>query len=228
MGATLATIIMVKESPGSKNNGQLSVWNTLARSFKINVRKDRDFIVFLISRLLIFMALATIQTFTLFYLRDVIGLVNPATATADLLIAVGVGMLLAVYPAGRLSDRIGRRPVVISSGLVGAGGILVIFFSISYGAVIAGGVVIGTATGAFMSSNWALATDLVPGGEEARYLGLTNMATAGGAALARLIGPVIDYFNRYESGLGYQVMLGACFAYFMAGSLLLLKIRERR
>ena len=228
MGATLATIIMVKESPGSKNKGQLSVWNTLARSFKINVRKDRDFIVFLISRLLIFMALATIQTFTLFYLRDVIGLVNPATATADLLIAAGVGMLLAVYPAGRLSDRIGRRPVVISSGLVGAGGILVIFFSTSYGVVIASGAIIGTATGAFMSSNWALATDLVPGGEEARYLGLTNMATAGGAALARLIGPVIDYFNRYESGLGYQVMLGACFAYFMAGSLLLLKIRERR
>lgn len=228
LGAMLATIIMVKEPPGRKNEEQLSVWKTLSRSFKVDVRKDRDFIVFLVSRLLIFMALATIQTFTLFYLRDVIGLVNPATATADLLIAVGVGMLLAVYPAGRLSDRIGRRPVVISSGLVGAGGILVIFFSTSYGVVIAGGAIIGTATGAFMSSNWALATDLVPGGEEARYLGLTNMATAGGAALARLIGPVIDYFNRYGAGLGYQVMLGACFVYFMVGSLLLLKIRGRR
>ena len=228
LGAMLATIIMVKESPGRKNEEQLSVWKTLSRSFKVDVRKDRDFIVFLVSRLLIFMALATIQTFTLFYLRDVIGLVNPATATADLLIAVGVGMLLAVYPAGRLSDRIGRRPVVISSGLVGAGGILVIFFSTSYDVVIAGGAIIGTATGAFMSSNWALATDLVPGGEEARYLGLTNMATAGGAALARLIGPVIDYFNRYGAGLGYQVMLGACFAYFVVGSLLLLKIRGRR
>ena len=228
LGAMLATIIMVKEPPGRKTEEQLSVWKTLSRSFKVDVRKDRDFIVFLVSRLLIFMALATIQTFTLFYLRDVIGLVNPATATADLLIAVGVGMLLAVYPAGRLSDRIGRRPVVISSGLVGAGGILVIFFSTSYGVVIAGGAIIGTATGAFMSSNWALATDLVPGGEEARYLGLANMATAGGAALARLIGPVIDYFNRYGAGLGYQVMLGACFVYFMVGSLLLLKIRGRR
>jgi len=227
LAAMLATVIMVKEAPGMKTEEPLSVRKTLSRSFKVDVRKDRDFIVFLVSRLLIFMALATIQTFTLFYLRDVIGLVNPATATADLLIAVGIGMLLAVYPAGRLSDRIGRRPVVISSGLVGAGGILVIFFSTSYGVVIAGGAIIGTATGAFMSSNWALATDLIPGGEEARYLGLTNMATAGGAALARLIGPVIDYFNRYGAGLGYQVMLGACFVYFMVGSLLLLKIRGR-
>jgi Na+/melibiose symporter-like transporter len=227
LGAMLATIIMVKEPESRISERQPPMWKTLVRSFRIDVRKDRDFIVFLVSRLLIFMALATIQTFALFYLRDVIGLANPATATADLLIAAGVGMLLSVYPAGRLSDKIGRRPVVISSGLLGAGGILVIFFSTGYGVLIAGGAIVGIATGAFMSSNWALATDLVPGGEEARYLGLTNMATAGGAALARLIGPVIDYFNRFDAGLGYQVMLGACFAYFVAGSLLLLKIRGR-
>lgn len=228
LAAMLATVTTVKEPPGRNSAAQLPIWKVLAHSFRLDVRADRDFIIFLISRLLIFMALATIQTFALFYLKDVIGLANPATATADLLIAAGVGMLIAVYPAGRLSDRIGRRPVVISSGLLGAGGILVIFFSTSYGMVIVGGAIIGTATGAFMSSNWALATDLIPGGEGARYLGLTNLATAGGAALARLIGPVIDYFNRYGDGLGYQVMLGACFIYFVVGSLLLLLIKERR
>lgn len=228
MGAMLATMIMVKEPPGRAGAGQLPVWKALARSFRLDARADRDFIIFIVSRLLIFMALATIQTFALFYLKDVIGLPNPATATADLLIAAGVGMLLAVYPAGRLSDRIGRRPVVISSGLLGASGILVIFWASSYSMVIVGGVIIGTATGAFMSSNWALATDLIPGDEGARYLGLANLATAGGAALSRLIGPVIDYFNRYGAGLGYQVMLGACFIYFVVGSLLLLLIKERR
>jgi len=54
------------------------------------------------------------------------------------------------------------------------------------------------------------------------------VATAGGAALARLIGPVIDFFNRYGPGLGYQVMLGACFVYFVIGSILLLKIKTVR
>ena len=77
-----------------------------------------------------------------------------------------------------------------------------------------------------MSTNWALATDLVAKGEEARYLGLTNLATAGGAALARLIGIAIDPLNAYSHGLGYQVMLGACFIYFAVGSVLLLKIKE--
>ena len=83
------------------------------------------------------------------------------------------------------------------------------------------------ATGAFFSTNWAMATDLVVKGEEARYLGLTNLATAGGAALARLIGPMIDFFNASRPGLGYEVMLLASFIYFLVGSGLLLKIKVR-
>ena len=174
------------------------------------------------------MALTTLQTFALYFLRDVVGATNPAAATADLLIAVGIGMVIAVYPAGRLSDRVGRRPVVVFSGLLGACGILVLFFSSSYGYIIAGGATLGISAGAFMSSNWALATDLVSKDEEARYLGLANLATAGGAALARLIGPAIDFFNRYSPNLGYQVMLGACFVYLVTGSLLIIKIKKAR
>jgi Na+/melibiose symporter-like transporter len=226
LGAMLATVLTVKERPrnGSRQFPGLA---TLYQSFRIDVKGNPDFLLFLISRLLILMALATLQTFALYFLKDVIGVANPAEVTADLLIAVGIGMIVTVYPAGRLSDKIGRRPVVIFSGLWGALGIVVLFFSPSYGYVIFSGVILGIAAGTFMSSNWALATDLVPKGEEARYLGLTNLATAGGAALARLIGPVISFFNTYSPILGYQVMLLACFLYFIAGSLLLIKIKSK-
>ena len=226
LGAMLATVLTVKERPRS-GSSQLPLLPTLYKSFKIDVKANPDFVLFLISRLLILMALATLQTFALYFLKDVIGVANPAAVTAELLIAVGIGMIVAVYPAGRLSDRIGRRPVIVFSGLLGASGILVLFFSPSYGYIIFGGAILGIATGTFMSSNWALATDLVPKGEEARYLGLTNLATAGGAALARLIGPVIDFLNTYTPTLGYQVMLLACFIYFIAGSVLVMKIKRR-
>ena len=77
-----------------------------------------------------------------------------------------------------------------------------------------------------MSTNWALATDLIPKGEEARYLGLTNLATAGGSALTLFtMGPMIDFFNAYDPGLGYKVMFLVCFTGLVVGSLLVLKIK---
>ena len=162
-----------------------------------------------------------------YLLRDVVNVDNPVALTADLLIAVGVCMVGTVYPAGRLSDRVGRRPIIVSSGLLGALGILVLFFSQSYGYIIFSGSLLGISSGAFMSSNWALATDLVPKSEEARYLGLTNLATAGGGALVGLMGVVIYLLNVEIPALGYWVMLGTCFIYFIVGSALLLKVKER-
>jgi len=222
--AMLVTVITVKERPLDVHR-HLSLLPALRRSFRIDVKAKPDFIMFLVSRLLIIMALTTLQTFALYFLRDVIGVTNPAEVTADLLIVVGIGMLAAVYPAGRLTDRIGRRPVGVLAALLGALGIAIFFLSTRYGHIMFGGAIIGVATGAFMSSNWALATDLATKGEEARYLGLTNLATAGGAALARLAGPGIDFFNRSSAGLGYQVMLGACFVYFIVGAILLIRIK---
>ncbi len=225
LAAMLATVLTVKEKSLAACPRLSFFPAALYQSFRIDVKAKPDFILFLVSRLLIIMALTTLQTFALYFLKDVIGITNPAEVTADLLIIVGIGMLAAVYPAGRLTDRIGRRPIGVFAGFLGAIGIAVFFLATKYGHIMFGGAIIGVATGAFMSSNWALATDLVSKGEEARYLGLTNLATAGGAALARLAGPGIDFFNRSSAGLGYQVMLGACFVYFIVGAILLMRIK---
>jgi MFS family permease len=221
-----ATVLLVKE-PAARAGPRQSILATLIKPFKIDIKSHRDFIWFLASRLLIFMAFATIQQFALNFLQDVIGVDNPAEATAQFSLVAVAGMLAVVFPAGRLSDRIGRRPIALVSGLMAAVGVAIIFFFQSYTAVLIGAGVIGMALGAFISTNWALATDLVAKGEEARYLGIANMATAGGAALARLIGPVIDHFNQVSDGLGYQVMLAVTFAYFASGALLVLRIKGK-
>ncbi len=227
LGALTLTLLMVKERPGTGSRSPLLP--ALYKSFKIDFRANRDFVWFLISRMLILMAFTTLQSFALYFLRDVVAVANPALASARFSIVAVLCMLAVVYPAGRLSDRVGRRPIAVSSALIGAVGIALIFlFRHDYLIIMFGGGLVGLSFGAFMSTNWALATDLVAKGEEARYLGLTNLATAGGAALARLIGPVIDFFNGYESGLGYLVMLLACFVYLLTGAALLMKIRGRQ
>jgi Na+/melibiose symporter-like transporter len=226
LGAMLVTVLTVKEQPGV--GGGLPLRSALAASFRIITGANHNFIWFLASRLLIIMAFTTLQTFALYFLRDVVGVDSPARATANFSIVAVAGMLLVVYPAGRLSDRIGRRPLVFYAGLLGALGVALIFlFQDNYTAILLCSGLVGISFGAFMSTNWALATDLVAKGEEAHYLGLTNLATAGGAALARLIGPVIDFFNAQSFGLGYQVMLLACVLYFIIGSALVVTVKVR-
>ena len=224
LAAMIATVLTVKEQPSS-STGEPSALKTLAGAYKIDVKGNPGFIWFLVSRLFILMAMVVLQTFALYFIIDVIDHPNPAGVAADLLITVGVFLILAVYPAGQLSDRFGRKPVILFSGFVGIAGILVLLVSRSYvGTLVCGGL-LGLSAGAFLSTNWALATDLVPAGEEARYLGLTNIATAGAGALARLIGPLIDFFNNRQSGLGYSIMLMMCIIYFVIGSAAVIPIR---
>jgi MFS family permease len=222
--AMLVTTLTVKEKPGPGISPLLS-FSLLYECFRVNVKVRSWFILFLVSRLLFIMGFTTLQGFALYYFQDVVGFSNPAEVTASLVSSVGIAVLIAAYPTGRLSDKIGRKPLLMASGFLAALGIAIIYFTRTYYVILIAGSLIGIAVAAFMSANWALATDLIPGEEAARYLGLTNLATAGGAALARLIGPAIDFFNRQDAGLGYSVMLGACFTYFIISSLLSWRIR---
>ncbi|UCH51956.1 MAG: MFS transporter [Chloroflexota bacterium] len=226
LGGMVATMLTVKEQP-SYLEGQPSTAKTMASAYKIDAKRNMSFIWFLLSRLFILMAMVVLQTFALYFIRDVIRHPNPAGVTADLLITVGIFLLLAVYPAGQLSDRLGRKPIILSSGFIGILGITVLFFARTYTGILACGGLLGVSAGAFLSTNWALATDLVPAGEEARYLGLTNIATAGAGALARLTGPVIDFFNAQRYGFGYSVMLLICIFYFVIGSALVIPVKVK-
>ena len=62
--------------------------------------------------------------------------------------------------------------------------------------------------GIFITANWALANDLAPAGEAGKFLGLTNLATAGAGAISRLTGPGIDWLNASRPGqnLGYAAL----------------------
>jgi MFS family permease len=174
----------------------------------------------------VFIAFTTLQQFSLNFLTDITGVANPAEATAQFSIIGVIGILVIIWPAGRITDRIGRKPVTVTACFIGVIGITLILLSQNLSTILIASGFIGLAVGSFYSATWALATDLVPKNQEARYLGLVNIATAGGAVIARLIGPVIDILNSHYAGWGYRAMLFSCVVYLIAGSLLTLKVNK--
>lgn len=226
LATMVVTLLTVREKSTGAEARIVSRTKIIAGAYKIDPKKDRNFFWFLMSRLFIFMALGTLQTFAFYFIRDIIHPPNPASVTANLIITVGGLLLISVYPAGYLSDKLGRQPLIVFSGITGVFGILTLYFSPTYTGVLVCAALLGISTGTFLSTNWALATDLAIRGEEARYLGLTNIATAGAGALSRLTGPLIDFFNTRQANSGYAIMLIICIIYFIVGSTLVTLIRR--
>jgi len=231
-------------------------WGT----FRISPRQHGDFLWLMGSRLLILMGVVGLETYAQFFFKDVFypgsgtALTNHAnTATTYLLAIISVLAIAVCYPAGRISDRWGRKPMVIVCavlGGVGAVGLVFAHYAILPGAltspvahalgipqglaqVLLFGVPIGIGIGCFLTVDWAFMIDLIPAAERGRFLGFSNVATAGSGIIARLIaGPVLDHFNAGAHILGelggYPVVFGMFVVYFAVGALLVLPVVERR
>ena len=183
---------------------------------------------YLTSRFLFLAATGVIETFGLFYLQDVIEVDSPAEAAGLLSIIFGVAALVGAVGTARTSDRIGHRHLIAISGLLGAVGIGLLLTADTLLEVIAGGMIIGVGAGAFFSADWALAIDLVAPGRAAEHMGLTAIATAGGAASARLLGFAVDALNTGASDRGYEGMLLVCGIAFLLGGFLVYAVRPAR
>jgi MFS family permease len=115
------------------------------------------------------------------------------------------------------------------TGIVAGAGTLLLLFSVNIFMVYFSGFLIGVATGVFVTTNWALGTDLVPPEEAGRYLGISNLAGAGaGVVGAGIGGPLADFFNLSSPGLGYLVVFAIYGVCFLLSSMTLLKVREPR
>ncbi len=180
---------------------------------------------FLASRFLLAVAASSLQTFLLFILEDRMGIENPAKELWKIFSITGAGALLFIYPAARLSDRVGRKPVLLASGALGLVTGSLLLPANSLGDLMLVGVIAGPSLGMYVGANWALATDLVSGKRAAQQLGYLNVATAAGAGVARLNGIWVDRLNARSDELGYTVLIVLCGIVFAAGNALILFVQ---
>jgi MFS family permease len=198
------TFYGVREEPAL--NGERTNWKSLFTVFQVNFRENSSYWWLIAERMLFLLGIYGMQTFAQYYLQDVLRVPDPPKQTGDLLAALTITMVLLVLLAGWLTDTYGAKRILVIGTCIAAAGMLLMLLATDMRGLTIFGSVLGAGIGLFLTSNWALANSLAPQQEAGKFLGLTNLATAGAAALSRLEGPVLDWLNAIWPGawVGYK------------------------
>ena len=197
-------------------------------------RLDRKlFYGFLAATAVMLASQSSIQINALFFLQDVVGLENPAQGANIIIIAIVIGAAATVYPAGKLSDRVGRGAILLTGGIIGAVGMAMLLVFNTLALLVVPAVTIGMSVGLNLAVGLALANDLVRQATAARDLGMLGISSLVGAIVGRTSGFGIGVLNSrgQELGidfLGYNLLIAlASVSLFLAGLMLFAIVRMR-
>ncbi len=230
------TAIWARENPeaaAASEPATKTVSEALKGAFYVNFRENKIFGWWFANRILFWGSFIAINTFLINYMVDVMHMEQTAAQSfyGNLKMILGGALIVLALLSGWLSDKFGRKPIMLASGFVSFAGALFLLFVRDMTLITVAGAIIGMGIGAFITVSWALATDIVPANESARYLGIANIATCIGSGVARLLGGVlIDPINKLlgSSSLGYQSLFVLATLCFLASALVILPLPNKK
>jgi len=202
--SALVTFLTTREEPsnaGQKIRNHVDIKHV----FKIDFKANPDYVWLIVSRFVFLLGVYGVQTFAQYYIQDVMQAANPVKATGDLMAALALSLVFCALLGGWLTDRFGSRRVIILASLLTAVGCCLLVLARDLTSLTMFASVLGAGIGFYLTSNWALASRLAPKAEAGKFLGLTNLATAGASAVSKLAGVPIDLANNAFPGrfMGY-------------------------
>ncbi|WP_243095400.1 MFS transporter [Thermus thalpophilus] len=198
--------------------------------------QDRDFLLVYLTRFLVMLGFYLAQTYLQYYLADVVRTFQAlgrtltqepfqAVALLGLLISLGAG--LASVPAGRASDRLGRKRLIYLSG-AGLGAMMPFILLVPrYDLLLILSLLFGLFYGIYLAVDWALVADVLKDPEaHATDMGLWQTSIVVPQVLAGAFGRPLDLLNAREEGLGYLVLFLLAGGFFLLGAFLVAPIRR--
>jgi MFS family permease len=232
--ATMVSVVVRVEDGKTVKDRQGRSWLDIALSaWGTDILRQRSYVWLVASRLFILIAGALMTNHVIFYLAQSQHLTQEETLIPQLAMlgVVAIGNIIAVIPAARTSDRIGRKPVIYASCVVGAIGVGLVAIAPNIPIAIVGAGFFGVAAGMFLAVDWALMTDIIPKASSGRYMGISNLATGSAGTLAQMFGGALtmDLVNgAFGYGTGPRATMALGIFCYAIGATLLRPVIERR
>ena len=168
----------------------------------------------------------SLQSYALFLLSDVLEVENLSLMMTGVIIALGLSVGASIIPAGKLSDKYGRKLVLIYGGLIGCIScyLLIIFHTPIMVLLLCCGI--GLAVGSMFSAIWALTNDVISKDNAGSQIGLLAIGFLIAGLSARIAGILIDFLNNKVENLGYFSLLAIAGSCFLLGPMATFLIKE--
>jgi MFS family permease len=224
----LSVVVRVREGGLVKSRAGRPWRSIAAEAWGTDILRERSFVWLVASRLSILMAGSALIQLSIFYLARTLGMDQKEAGTAVVIMVglVAIGTVIAVVPAARASDRIGRKKVIWASCVVGGVGLALVAIAPGFPVALVGAVLYGLSAGIFLAVDWALMTDIIPKASSGRYMGLSNVATASAGVLAVAIGGTLMDF--VGGATGPRAVMWLAVVLMGIGAVLLTPVDERR
>jgi MFS family permease len=208
-------VIRGKDKP-VQSKEQVGLWTALGRMFKVRTRVAVFFWVVL-AVLLAFTGINSLQLFARFALEVYFPQIDPDSAFRTL---GGLNLLMTMISAvgsGILSDRIGRRTLILGGMIFCAITSILMGLTDNYSAFLLLAALRSIATGPLIAIVPALASDLAPKEEAGQYMAYNNLSTALSGSLASLVfGLILFHLNRAS----FEHLFFVSGLFFLAGSMI--------
>jgi MFS family permease len=217
--AFLLTVLLLGERPRMHGVRHSSpTWEDL---YRFDLRTHRRYGWLILSRGLFLVGLFAVSRFLLLFLVDRFGMDPSGAAQQSGLLLGGMVLVIALFAplAVSLAERLGHGFVMAVGAAVSAAGIAVLAFGGTVAYVLVGLLAVAFGSSAFLAANTALADDLIPAVDSTKFEGLANLASLAAAALAGLLGPLLDWGAAMRTGKGYALLFAATTIAFVIGTL---------
>jgi len=232
LAAAAWTLIFIRE-PRQVSPRKEGFWASMAAPWS-----NPDFRWVWGTRFLVMFGQYVVQTYLQYYLEDVVRVFTfmgrvvadkAFMAVAWLALIISFGASVSAVPAGRWSERVGRKLPIYVSGLTMALVILPLIIWPRFDVLVWVALFFGLGYGAYMAVDWALVTDVLQDPQaHATDMGIWQTSIVIPQVLAGMMGRGVDLLNQNQPGMGYTVLFLIASISFILGALLVRQVRGVR